>query len=269
MFLARGAIALLLLCGSSAPVFAAAPDHADASYLKDAVSQTVRIATSPAHWERSDWLEAGGVAAVAAGFYAGADVWAQHAALRNQSRVADGFATVGRDFGNGFYTVAAAGGAYLVGEKIRDRRLRRASLDAVESLAISGLFVTGIKVVAGRDRPYVGEGRGTWNGPSTSESRYSFPSGHSAAAFSVATAYATEYGDVPGVAPAAYGLATLTGVSRVYNDRHWASDVFVGAALGYFTAKSIARAHRDSDEGWSLRVFPAERGAGAIVVRRF
>ncbi len=269
MTLFRGFAALILFAALAAPALADAPDHADASYVKDVVVQAVRIATSPVSWERSDWYEAGAVVGIAAGLYAGVDVWAQHAALRNQSRVADGFADVGRGFGNGFYTVAAAGGAYLAGEATHDRRLRRASLDAVESLAVSGLFVTGTKVLAGRERPYVGDGRGTWNGPGTSNSSFSFPSGHSAAAFSVATTFATEYGDVPGVAPAAYALATLTALSRVYNNQHWSSDVFVGSALGYFTAKSVARAHKNKDGGWSFQAFPLERGAGATVAWRF
>ena len=64
-------------------------------------------------------------------------------------------------------------------------------------------------------------------------------------------------------------MATLTGLSRIYNNEHWSSDVFVGAALGYFTAKSIARAHADRDGGWSFQAFPLERGAGATVVWRF
>ncbi|MFI5345630.1 MAG: phosphatase PAP2 family protein [Elusimicrobiota bacterium] len=248
---------------------AAAPDHADTDYLKDVLHETGAIASSPLRWERNDWLEAGAVLGGAGAIYAGVDVAAQHAAFHNQSRVADGFADVGRGFGNGFYTVPALGAAYLIGETAHDRRLRRAALDAVESLAISGLFLTGAKVMAGRDRPYVGVGRGDWNGPSSGNSRYSFPSGHSAVAFSVATTFATEYGDVPGVAPAAYALAALTGASRIYNNQHWASDVFVGGALGYFTAKSVARAHADKDGRWSFQAYPLPRGAGASIAFRF
>jgi len=260
-------LALVLL--SSSPAFAAAPDRANSDYLKDVARETGAIVSSPARWERGDWLEAGAVAGGAGIAYAALDVPAQHAALRNQSRIADGFADVGRGFGDGLYTVPALGAAYLVGEGTRDARLRRASLDAVESLAISGLFVTAIKVTAGRDRPYVGNGRGSWTGPSASNPHNSFPSGHSSDAFSVATVFATEYGDVPGVAPAAYALAALTAVSRVYNDQHWTSDVLIGGALGYFTAKSVARAHAGKDGRWAFQAAPLRRGAGAAVVYRF
>jgi membrane-associated phospholipid phosphatase len=261
-------LAVLVLLAALAPAArAGGPDHANLDYLKDVVRETGSIASSPVRWDRSDWGEAGVVAGVGVGLYAGADVWAQHAALRNQSRVADGFADVGRGFGNGLYTVPALGLAYGAGELSHDKRLRRASLDAIESLAISGLFVTGTKVLAGRNRPFVG--RVDWDGPSSGNSQYSFPSGHSAAAFSVATIFATEYGDIPGVAPAAYALATLTALSRVYNNKHWASDVFVGGALGYFTAKAVARAHAGKDGRLTFSAFPTGRGAGAAVVWRF
>lgn len=269
MISARGLAAALLLAAPARAAFAEAPDHANLDYLKDVVRQTGSIASSPARWERSDWGKAGAVVAVGGGLYAGADVWAQHAARRNQSRVADGFADVGRGFGNGLYTVPALAAAYAGGELGHDRRLRRAALDAVESLAISGLFVTGTKVLAGRNRPYVGAGRGDWDGPGSSDAQYSFSSGHSAAAFSVATTFAVEYGDVPLVAPAAYALATLTALSRVYNDRHWASDVFVGGALGFFTARAVARAHAGKDGRLTFTAFPTRRGAGAAVVWRF
>ncbi|MDE2140777.1 MAG: phosphatase PAP2 family protein [Elusimicrobia bacterium] len=266
----RRTLLVALLSAALLPIHAAAaPDHADTEYVKTVARDAGTIAASPVHWDGGDWLEAGAVVGGAGVLYVGADVAAQHAARRNQSRVADGFADVGRGFGNGFYTVPALGAFYLAGEAVRDRRLRRASLDAVESLAIAGLFVTGTKVLAGRDRPYVGDGRGTWNGPGSGNAHYSFPSGHSADAFAVATTFATEYGDVPGAAPAAYALAVLTGLSRIYNDQHWASDVFVGGALGYFTAKSVARAHADKDGRWSFRAYPLPRGAGAAVAYRF
>ena len=269
MVRARMIAVLVVMAGLAVPARADGPDHANLDYVEDIVRETGAIASSPLRWERADWYEAGAVVGVAGGLYAGVDVWAQHAALRSQSRVADSFTDVGRGFGNGLYVVPALGAAYLGGEAADDKRLRRASLDAFESFAISGLFVTGVKVLAGRNRPYVGAGRGDWDGPSSSNGQYSFPSGHSAAAFAVATTFATEYGDVPGVAPGAYLLAVLTALSRVYNNQHWASDVFVGGALGYFTAKAVARAHAGKDGRWTFSAFPMERGAGAAAAWRF
>jgi membrane-associated phospholipid phosphatase len=61
----------------------------------------------------------------------------------------------------------------------------------------------------------------------------SFPSGHAAAAFSIATVMARRYGDHKWVPWVAYGVAGLISFSRVPDMAHFPSDVFLGAALGY------------------------------------
>ena len=40
-----------------------------------------------------------------------------------------------------------------------------------------------------------------------------------------------------------YGGAALVGVSRMYNNRHWASDVIIGAAIGTFAGNKVVRYH--------------------------
>jgi membrane-associated PAP2 superfamily phosphatase len=61
----------------------------------------------------------------------------------------------------------------------------------------------------------------------------SFPSGHTIAAFSVATVYADRYSRHRWVPWVAYGLASTVGFSRLTLQAHFTSDVFVGAVLGY------------------------------------
>ena len=61
----------------------------------------------------------------------------------------------------------------------------------------------------------------------------SFPSGHTAMAFSSATILHREYGHLsPWVSVAGYSVATVTGISRMLNNRHWLTDVLVGASVG-------------------------------------
>ena len=61
----------------------------------------------------------------------------------------------------------------------------------------------------------------------------SFPSGHTAEAFVGAEFMRLEYKDVsPWYGIAGYAMATATGLLRVYNDKHWASDVIAGAGVG-------------------------------------
>lgn len=63
--------------------------------------------------------------------------------------------------------------------------------------------------------------------------RNSFPSGHTATAFAAATMLHKEYGEAsPWYSIAGYGAATITGISRILNNRHWISDVIAGAGIG-------------------------------------
>lgn len=59
---------------------------------------------------------------------------------------------------------------------------------------------------------------------------YAFPSGHTTAAFATATSLSYSYGLKGGVP--AFAMATLTGLSRISDDKHWASNVVAGAFLG-------------------------------------
>ncbi len=66
----------------------------------------------------------------------------------------------------------------------------------------------------------------------------SFPSGHTAMAFTSATMLHKEYGHLsPWVSIASYSMATITGFSRVFNNRHWLSDIVVGAGVGILSTE--------------------------------
>ena len=68
----------------------------------------------------------------------------------------------------------------------------------------------------------------------------SFPSGHTIAAFSIATVFATRYARHRWVPWLAYGLAASVAFSRVTLQKHFTSDVFAGAVLGYTISRYVA-----------------------------
>lgn len=88
------------------------------------------------------------------------------------------------------------------------------------SYAIMGSVVNGVKYTVRRLRP--------------DGSRHnSFPSGHTATAFMMATMLHQEYNwRSPWFSIGGYTAAAVTGVSRVLNNRHWLTDVMAGAAIG-------------------------------------
>jgi hypothetical protein len=67
---------------------------------------------------------------------------------------------------------------------------------------------------------------------------YSFPSGHTAAAFATAEFMRQEYKDVsPWYGVGAYAMAAATGYLRMYNDKHWVGDVIAGAGIGMMSTR--------------------------------
>lgn len=72
-----------------------------------------------------------------------------------------------------------------------------------------------------------------------SRSRNSFPSGHTATAFMGAEFLRREYWDVsPWFGVAGYAVAAATGFCRMYNNRHWLTDVIAGAGVGILSVQA-------------------------------
>lgn len=73
----------------------------------------------------------------------------------------------------------------------------------------------------------------------------SFPSGHTAQAFAAATFMSKEYGHIsPWYSIGAYSVATTVGAMRMMNNRHWLSDVFVGAGVGILSTNLAYLTHQ-------------------------
>lgn len=116
---------------------------------------------------------------------------------------------------------------------------------------IAASVVTGLlKVTVHRARPYVPphDPATFLHGPllSPKSSRMSFPSGHATLAFALATGVTAEVGRrwpeharLTGVA--LYTIAVGVAFSRVYDDRHWTSDVVAGAAVGTLVSRAMMR----------------------------
>jgi membrane-associated phospholipid phosphatase len=100
------------------------------------------------------------------------------------------------------------------------------------------------KWITRRDRPTVNDAQGDFFSSSPTES--SFPSNHSAAAWSMASVIGEEY---PGwlTRTAVYGLATGISVSRVLAEQHFPSDVLVGSAVGWLIGHYVYDAHHRFD----------------------
>jgi membrane-associated phospholipid phosphatase len=129
---------------------------------------------------------------------------------------------------------------YVAGLVRKDSKMQKTALLAGEAVADAEIVTTALKDIDRRVRPVAVRPQGnysdTWFDSTGSILRGngSFPSGHTITAFSVATIVARRYGKQHRWVPfAAYGMASLVGLSRVSLSAHFVSDVFMGAALGY------------------------------------
>lgn len=142
-----------------------------------------------------------------------------------------------------WYSVGGVAGAtYLLGKFADDNHARETGLLGLEALAHAQLVVFGMKEITNRQRPLDSDGHGGfWEGGN------SFPSGHAASAFAVATVYAYEYREHIAVPIAAYSAATLVSMSRIGARRHWPSDIFVGGSIGFLLGRYVYKSHHDPE----------------------
>jgi membrane-associated phospholipid phosphatase len=239
----------------------------DSNYFKGIFTDTAYAATSPLRWDISDWATASVVAGVTGAFFV-LDDEIKSSFQDNRSSTTDDVSELFEHFGNGAITFPALAGFYLYGRFGEHEKVERTALLAAESFLVTTLFSSVLKVGMGRTRPIDGSSNYSFDGPGTGNG--SFPSGHTSTAFAIATVVANEYENVPLVAPISYGIATLTGLSRLNDQKHWASDVFFGAALGYFTSKTILKLHSNK-KGRHFTIYPHadHRSGGLILSTRF
>jgi membrane-associated phospholipid phosphatase len=130
---------------------------------------------------------------------------------------------VGNAYGGGALLGAAAVALTAMGQLTRRPAALEMGGGLSRSLVVSTAAVWTLKLGVGRRRP---------NG-----ARYSFPSGHTAAAFAVAPVIVHHLGAKAAVP--AYALAGLTAIARMEDRRHYLSDVLFGAAIGLAAGDAV------------------------------
>ena len=151
----------------------------------------------------------------------------------------------GNIWGDMWVQVPLAVGAWSYGSLTDNGEVAGLGYDLSRSLLLTYGVTAVIKHAVDRERPN-GDG-------------LSFPSGHTAAAFSTAGVVTRRYGGWAG--GITVGLGVLTALGRIEDEKHYASDVVAGATIGWIIGRTVAR-HGRGDET-ALRVMPT---VGGIVV---
>jgi membrane-associated phospholipid phosphatase len=216
------------------------PNSIGVSFLKNLVSDQKSIWISPRHlrWADGSWLFP--LAAATAGFLA--TDRAVPPALSNDPAKLNRYTSYSN---YALYSMIGAGGGLYVWSKIisHDDHERETGILAGEAAINSYAVDTAFKYAFGRERPYQDQGLGNFF-----HGGDSFPSDHSAVAWSIASVVAHEYPG-PLTQIAVYGLATAVSATRVMGQQHFPSDVVVGAAIGWLIGREVYRTHHDPELG--------------------
>ena len=231
--------ALVLRLDTSRVVIDSVPYYRiNGRYLKSYWTSFKGVFTAPGRWDGNDWKEFGIVAGTAGIMFAGLDKPVRRFFQANLTTFTDGVEDVFYPLGNRVPPLLLTG-MYVAAVVTKNRRLEHNSLMIAKSLALSTIVYMTTKAVIRRERPYRTTNSHKFTTPFKKNDYTSFPSGHSNTAFSVATGFAMQYKHIKWVPWVAYGLASLTSLSRIYQDRHWASDVIIGAAIGHYVTKTV------------------------------
>ena len=223
------------------------------SISRDFLKDAGQIWSYPVHIRTRDILPIAGLAALT-GFLIGNDEAIHrgfmnyrdtHAWVRAVSPVVTRMGTLGA-----WGTVAAFLGVGMISG---DKKSTETAVLTTSAMAQSGILITFLKGMFGRQRPFWADGVDHWSGPvgffkrfgSGQSGRYdSFPGGHSITAFSLATVVAMQYRKSGWVPIVAYTVATGVALSRVTENKHWLSDSLVGSVLGHVIGRLVVRNHR-------------------------
>ena len=242
----RAAAIVFVLSIVAAPAYAQSSSAADADAIPtfgEWFTHTLRDLRYLPSAGNLEWLAVGGAAALATHTADG-----ETSRILSESRTLDTSLEAGAIVGGTPFELGAAFAAYGIGRASGNRRIANAGADLVQAQLIAEALTIAVKQATRRARP---EGSG-----------FSFPSGHTTAAFASATVLHQHFGWKIGLA--AYAVAAYVGASRIHDRRHYLSDVAFGAALGTVAGRTVmvGRRHR-----MALTVVPSNGGA-AIVLQK-
>lgn len=216
--------------------------------LKD----TQYVLSAPIRWKMREWALFGADTAVVIGTAAVLDRSVQNIMQRNRSEATNTIASIFNPLGNE-YALVIPGGFYLVGVVWHHNKAKAVAQDSVAaSLVGAGIITPAVKLAVGRSRPK--DDKGAYHFAPFS-GKGVFPSGHTGAAFTLASVIA-EHHDSLWVKCTAYGTAGLVGFARIVDNAHFTSDVVAGALIGTAVGQAVVRFNRQK----RLRLAPLVDG---------
>lgn len=194
----------------------------------------------PLHWKGDQWGDFGITVVATGSAYLLDDPVTQYARSIKQD-VPKIIRVYGFEYGSPANNYMITGAVYTTGLILKDEKLRRTGVLLIASASTAGLLQQIVKSAVGRARPLAGLSNDTfkplWSG---GKDYHSFPSGHSILAMTNAHAIAKQFKNI-WVKSGIYTLGAIPAISRLWEGKHWLSDVVLSVAISIFTVESIDR----------------------------
>jgi hypothetical protein len=199
--------------------------------IKEGAYDGVQYLERPFHWKLKEWaIMAAGVGGALALEYADQPV--RNVIMRNQNKFGDNLSMFGNNFyGNGYATGLTFLSLYSIGMATDNNELRVMGRHVIQSFAYAGITTTVLKIIIGRNRPFVNQGAFIYHGFSLKNAWNSMPSGHVTVASALSETLAADI-DKPWAYVTFYAFDAATIFGRLYSDEHWFSDTFLAAVIG-------------------------------------
>jgi membrane-associated phospholipid phosphatase len=208
------------------------------SYLLSYPGNMVALAKSPMHWDREQWFQFGG-STVLIGAIIPMDEVLNIPFENWQTDFGNSFGKAGDVMGGLPFQFGLTGAALGVGAITKNKKWQHFALDNLQAQLFTGGITWITKELFHRARPETEEGAFAWYGPFNGGNNESFFSGHTSLSFSTATMIFLHTGKKWWVGLISYSLASAVGLSRMQQQKHWASDVVAGAIVGTATSQFI------------------------------
>jgi membrane-associated phospholipid phosphatase len=211
-------------------------------------NETWNFVKQPTKWEGSDWIKIGLVSVGTYLIIKTADQPIRTSVLKDQRYYKSVPIEFGRIWGEIYSPAVLFSGFAVYSLLTDDIGTRKIAYEIGQASIYAGAFSFLLKLAIGRSRPYLNEGANSFHPFSTifNQDNKSMPSGHSTVAFVLSTVLSRNI-ESPILKVIVYLPAVLTLISRVYQDQHWASDTFAGAALGYFIGTWVVDHHEQEN----------------------
>ncbi len=242
-------------------------NQADAPLFKSILQDEGRILSSPFRMKGKDIALWGGVALVTGVLIANDEkIYREFKDYQGEHKWVNDVSPKITNLGLGQWTLGAAGAFYLGGLIFNDKKAKETARLTLMTFIHTGIVVQLGKHLTSRQRPSwndgTGSGKDEWHWLKGFFNRYkagqlsrydAFPSGHTITIFGTATVIAEMYKKTVWAPILCYSLATACGLSRITEDTHWLSDVFLGAVLGIAIGKYVVKTRNRLGK---LSIFP-------------